>query len=107
MTTATHTARTTPQAGEVTGVASLVAYLTETAGKHAQIAGGEAFLGSLARMDVGDDDRQLVADAQEASKLAAEAWKLAADRVVAHNLPLGEQYSLNPSAGNKDANTNE
>lgn len=97
----------TGQSNEVTGVASLVGYLGSVAERHAQISAGEAFLGSLARMDVGADDRGLVAEAQEASKVAAEAWKQAADTVARNNLPLREQYSLNPSAGNKDANTNE
>ena len=105
----TDNARTGGQTGnnEVTGVVSLVSYLESVAARHAQIGAGEAFLGSLRRMEVGADDRQLVADAQEASQNAAALWKSAAEQVAAHNLPLREQYSLNPSAGNKDANTNE
>ncbi|WP_433730947.1 hypothetical protein ACQP2Y_21415 [Actinoplanes sp. CA-051413] len=97
----------TGPANEVTGIPTLVNYLDGVAERHAQIGNGEAFLGSLKRMEVGADDRQLVADAQEASQLAAALWAAAAQAVKQHNMPLREQYSLNPSAGNKAANTNE
>ncbi len=95
------------QQQEITGIPSLVAYLNQVAGTHTHIGHGEAFLGSLTRMEVGADDRQLVADAQEASRLAAQAWQDAAAQIAAHNLPLREQYSLNPQAANKHANTSE
>ncbi len=96
-----------PTSSEITGIPSLVAYLETVAGKHDAIGSGEGFIGSLNRMEVGADDIQLVADAQETSKVAAQAWKVAARQVAVHNLPLREQYSLNPQAGNKAANTNE
>ncbi len=92
---------------EVTGVRSLVKYLTDVAAAHAGHGHGEGFLGSLTGMEVGEPDLQLVRDAQEASQNAAAAWARASASVAANNLPVAEQYSLNPQAANKHANTNE
>ncbi len=92
---------------EVTGVRSLIAHLNEVADAHAGHGSGEGFLGSLEQMDVGQGDQQMVRDAQEASANAARAWQDAAESVTANNLAVSEQYSLNPDAANKQANTNE
>lgn len=107
VTSPTPTTQPAQAASEVTGVRTLVARLNSIAGTHAAISGNESFLGSLATMEVGEEDQQLVRDAQEASRNAEQAWMRAAQDVAAHNLPLAEQYSLNPQAGNKHANTNE
>lgn len=92
---------------EVTGIRSAVARLEEIAKTHEQIGTGEGFLGSLNRMEVGDEDKQLYRDAQEASRNAGRLWAHAASEVRAHNLPVSQAYSVSPGAGNKQANTNE
>lgn len=106
MTSSTSTPAAAP-AGEATGVRSLVARLEQIAGLHTQIGGNEGFLGSLQRMEVGEGDQQKVTEAQEASKLAAQAWKTAAEAVRRNNLAVQEAYTNSPDAGNKQANTNE
>ena len=98
--------RTAP-ASEITGIRSAITQLDSIAQAHARHAGDEGFLGSLNRMEVGEDDKQKVAAAQEASRNAGQLWKLAADEVRQHNDPVGQAYQTSPGAGNKAANTNE
>jgi hypothetical protein len=107
MTTGSATTGSAAPATEATGVRSLVARLDQIASQHTQIGGNEGFAGSLQRMEVGAGDQQKVAEAQEASKLAAQAWKTAAETVRRNNLTVQEAYQNSPDAGNKHANTNE
>lgn len=95
------------QSNEVTGVQSLITYLTGVAAAHAGHGQGEGFVGSLKDMEVGADDQQLVLNAQEASRNAARLWADAAASVRANNDPVNGAYSVSPNAGNKHANTNE
>lgn len=95
------------QSGEVTGTRSAAYYAQEVAKAHAQHAANEGYLGSLARMDVGDGDIGLVRAAMQKSMEAGEAWKAAGDSIEKNNAGVREQYSLAPDAANKTANINE
>jgi hypothetical protein len=97
----------TDTTSEVTGIRSAIAHLDKVAAAHAAHAGDEGFIGSLNRMEVGDDDQGKVRAAQEQSRNAGALWADAAQSVREHNLPVGEAYSVSPGAGNKQANTNE
>ncbi|MFF0378726.1 hypothetical protein [Actinoplanes missouriensis] len=94
-------------ASEITGIRSAVTRMEQIAAQHQTLGSGEGFIGSLSRMEVGDDHQQKVRDAQEASGAAGAAWAEAAAQIAAHNLPLHEAYLNNPNAANKHANTNE
>ncbi len=101
------TSATTAPASEARGVRTLCNRLDEIGHAHAQVGSGEGFLGSLNDMEVGEGDKQKVADAQEASRNAAAAWANAAATVRRNNMPVQEAYATSPDAANKHANTNE
>lgn len=103
----TQQAASSAPAGEITGVRSAIAFVERVAAEHAAIALNEGFLGSLQRMEVGEDDQQRFLAAQEASRNAGALWADAGQSLRTHNLPLSEAYATTPGAGNKQANTNE
>ncbi len=74
---------TTAQSGEVTGLASAINYADAVAAAHAAHSqgGGEQYRASLGEAGVGPETIRSAATAQEASEIAAGAWKAHADKL--------------------------
>jgi hypothetical protein len=91
-----------PVMSEVTGLQSAIAYAAGVAAAHEQhsLAGGEAYVGSLAGFEVAGVGLSSAHEAQEASEIAAGAWKRHAAELV-KQLAVKEAYDSVPDAGNK------
>jgi hypothetical protein len=97
----------TQQSGEVTGIPSAIHYAKEMAAAHVSHGGNEGFLGSLARMEVGDGDVAKVRAAMQASRNAGALWEDAANSIEQNNGGVKQAYAVAPDAANKQANTTE
>lgn len=92
---------------EVTGLATAIQYAEGVAAAHvAHSTDAETFASSLAGNGVGDDTVGLVAQAQEASAAAADAWQSVADTLHGHT-GVKEAYDATPDAGDKEFVTAE
>ncbi len=92
---------------EVTGLATAVSYAEGVAAAHESHAtDAETFAGSLASNGVGDGTVGLVAQAQEASGVAAAAWTAVKD-ALNDQMGVKEAYDATPDAGDKDFVTAE
>ena len=86
--------------GEVTGLQSAIAYADAVAQAHSahSTGGGEGYVGSLTSFGVTGNTISLVRQAQEASALAASAWKAASQALQSQHV-VKEAYDANPDAG--------
>lgn len=87
---------------EITGLQSAIAYADAVADAHASHSsgGGEAYIGSLQAAEVSGRAIQMVAEAQEASQIAADSWRAAAVELAKQNI-VKEAYDSVPDAGSK------
>lgn len=93
--------------GEVTGTRSAARYAEAVAAAHANHAGAEGYLTSLANMEIGDTRIGQARAAMEASRNAGAMWAQLAADIEKDNANLREQYANSPEAANKQANINE
>jgi hypothetical protein len=95
------TSTTPQQSGEVVGLTSAINYADAVAAAHAahSLGGGEQYRASLGQANVGPETLQSAASAQEASELAAGAWRAHADKLREQ---LAAKEATTAETGSKD-----